>query len=117
MKGRSTVITLVLWALTVLLTVSCRQSQKNGSLTVKELDYNDSLVYTAMDEDYNHALLVVDSLEDVHALYEAKINFYRAQIYFKMGQELSAELYYKKALSGNELYEERPAICYLVDTD
>ena len=112
MKGRSTVITLVLWALTVLLTVSCRQSQKNGSLTVKELDYNDSLVYTAMDEDYNHALLVVDSLEDVHALYEAKINFYRAQIYFKMGQELSAELYYKKALSGNELYEERPAICY-----
>lgn len=81
-------------------------------MTVEELDYDDSLVYAAMDIDYNHALLVVDSLEDVHALYEAKINYYRAQIYYKMGQELSAELYYKKALSSDELYRERPAICY-----
>lgn len=96
----------------MLLVVSCQQGPKNKKLTVEELDYNDSLVYTAMENDYNLALLVVDSLEDVHALYEAKINYYRAQIYYKMGQELSAELYYKKALSSDELYRERPAICY-----
>lgn len=103
---------LILWALIMLLVVSCQQGLKNKKLTVEELDYNDSLVYTAMENDYNLALLVVDSLEDVHALYEAKINYYRAQIYYKMGQELSAELYYKKALSSDELYRERPAICY-----
>ncbi|MBR0166752.1 MAG: HAMP domain-containing histidine kinase [Prevotella sp.] len=103
---------LILWALIMLLVVSCQQGPKNKKLTVEELDYNDSLVYTAMENDYNLALLVVDSLEDVHALYEAKINYYRAQIYYKMGQELSAELYYKKALSSDELYRERPAICY-----
>ena len=103
---------MILWALTVLLMVSCQQSSKNKNLTTEELDYNDSLVYAAMDIDYNHALLVVDSLEDVHTLNEAKINYYRAQIYYKMGQELSAELYYKKALSSNELFRERPAICY-----
>ena len=106
------IIPLILWAFAVLLTVSCQQGSKDKKMTVEELDYDDSLVYAAMDIDYNHALLVVDSLEDVHALYEAKINYYRAQIYYKMGQELSAELYYKKALSSNELYRERPAICY-----
>ena len=112
MKGRLKIINITLWALTVLLMAACNQGSGSSSLTVKELDYNDSLVYAAMDVDYNHALLVVDSLEDVHAIYEAKINYYRAQIYFKMGQELSAELYYKKALSGKDLYNERPAICY-----
>ena len=96
----------------MLLITSCQRAKESSRLTVQELDYNDSLVYAAMEHDYNQALLVVDSLEDVHALYDAKINYYRAQIYYKMGQELSAELYYKKALAGDELYKERPAIYY-----
>lgn len=102
----------ILWALIMLMVVSCSQKQKDTSLTKEKIDYQDSLVYAAMDIDYNHALLVVDSIEDVHTINEAKINYYRAQIYYKMGQELSAELYYKKALSGDELYKERPAISY-----
>ena len=109
---RHAIIPLILWALTMLLMTSCEQRSGSKTLTAEELDYNDSLVYAAMDIDYNHALLVVDSLEDVHTLNEAKINYYRAQIYYKMGQELSAELYYKKALADNELFKERPAICY-----
>ena len=109
---RHAVNLLILWVVTVFLAISCQQRSEKKVLTAEESDYNDSLVYQAMDVDYNHALLVVDSLEDVHTLNEAKINFYRAQIYYKMGQELSAELYYKKALAGNELYNERPAICY-----
>ena len=100
------------WILSLLLIVSCQKAKKGSKLTVYELDYNDSLVYAAMEHDYNQALLVVDSLEDVHALYDAKINFYRAQIHYKMGQELSAELYYKKALTGNELYKDQPSIFY-----
>jgi len=112
MTNRRQAIPLILWALIALIAVSCSQGTKKTKLSTERMDYNDSLVYAAMDIDYNHALLVVDSLEDVHTIYEAKINYYRAQIYYKMGQELSAELYYKKALSGNELYQERPAICY-----
>ena len=107
------------WILSLLLIVSCQKAKNGSKLTVNELDYNDSLVYAAMEHDYNQALLVVDSLEDVvdsledvHALYDAKINFYRAQIHYKMGQELSAELYYKKALTGNELYKDQPSIFY-----
>lgn len=109
---RHAVNLLILWVVTVFLAISCQQSSEKKVLTAEESDYNDSLVYQAMDVDYNHALLVVDSLEDVHTLNEAKINYYRAQIYYKMGQELSAELYYKKALADNELFKERPAICY-----
>lgn len=105
-------ISYVIWIISMLLVTSCQRAKDGTKLTVEELDYNDSLVYAAMEHDYNQALLVVDSLEDVHALYDAKINFYRAQIHYKMGQELSAELYYKKALAGNELYKERPAIYY-----
>lgn len=105
-------ISYVIWIISMLLVTSCQRAKDSTKLTVEELDYNDSLVYAAMEHDYNQALLVVDSLEDVHALYDAKINFYRAQIHYKMGQELSAELYYKKALAGDELYKERPAIYY-----
>lgn len=105
-------ISYVIWIISMLLVTSCQRAKNGSSLTVEELDYNDSLVYAAMEHDYNQALLVVDSLEDVHALYDAKINFYRAQIHYKMGQELSAELYYKKALAGDELYKERPSIYY-----
>ena len=109
---RHAFITLILWVFTVLLTVSCHHGSKSRRLTVEQLDYNDSLVYAAMDSDYNYALLIVDSLEDVRALYDTKINFYRAQIHYKLGQQLSAELYYKKALATKELLRERPSLWY-----
>lgn len=109
---RHAFITLILWVFTVLLTVSCHHGSKSRRLTVEQLDYNDSLVYAAMDSDYNYALLIVDSLEDVRALYDTKINFYRAQIHYKLGQQLSAELYYKKALATKELLHERPSLWY-----
>ena len=109
---RHAFITLILWVFTVLLTVSCYHGSKSRRLTVEQLDYNDSLVYAAMDSDYNYALLIVDSLEDVRALYDTKIHFYRAQIHYKLGQQLSAELYYKKALATKELLRERPSLWY-----
>lgn len=97
---------------TALLTVACQRSITGTSKHLMPMAQADSLVYNAMDSDYNHALLLVDSLEDISALSEAKLCFYRAQIFFKMGQELSAELYYKKALATDELFRERPEHYY-----
>lgn len=97
---------------TALLTVACQRSVTGTSKYLMPMAQADSLVYNAMDSDYNHALLLVDSLEDIGALSEAKLCFYRAQIFFKMGQELSAELYYKKALATDELFRERPEHYY-----
>lgn len=97
---------------TALLTVACQRSITGTSKHLMPMAQADSLVYNAMDSDYNHALLLVDSLEDIGALSEAKLCFYRAQIFFKMGQELSAELYYKKALTTDELFRERPEHYY-----
>ena len=97
---------------TAFLTVACQRSITGTSKHLMPMAQADSLVYNAMDSDYNHALLLVDSLEDIGALSEAKLCFYRAQIFFKMGQELSAELYYKKALATDELFRERPEHYY-----
>lgn len=97
---------------TAFLTVACQRSITGTSKYLMPMAQADSLVYNAMDSDYNHALLLVDSLEDIGALSEAKLCFYRAQIFFKMGQELSAELYYKKALATDELFRERPEHYY-----
>jgi len=96
----------------ILLLTACRQVANNHQHSQVKMKQADSLIYKAMDTDYNHALLIVDSLEDIKALSEVKICFYRAQIHFKMGQELSAELYYKKALATDELLHEHPALYY-----
>lgn len=60
------------------------------------------------------ALLLIDSLKDQHLLPEYKANYFRGQIHYRLGQELTAELYYKRALTTNELYKERPPLYYFV---
>ena len=74
----------------------------------------DSIVYQAINADPNSALLIVDSLEDNKLIPEHKANYYRGQIHFKLGQELTAELYYKRSLTGDELYQEYPALYFFV---
>ena len=102
----------IMTVLTALLVIACQQGNGNSQVYNDQKQKFSTMIYEAMDSDYNHALLLVDSLEDVQALSEAEICFYRAQIHFKMGQELSAELYYKKALATNELYRIRPVLYY-----
>ena len=102
----------IMTVLTALLVIACQQGNGNSQVYNDQKQKFGTMIYEAMDSDYNHALLLVDSLEDVQALSEAEICFYRAQIHFKMGQELSAELYYKKALATNELYRIRPVLYY-----
>ena len=94
-----------------LFAASCQQNQTLRA-DQQGMEKTDSQIYAAMDKDYNLALLLIDSLEDIKAINEARLCFFRAQIYYKMGQELSSELYYKKALSSNDLLNERPALCY-----
>ena len=60
------------------------------------------------------ALLLIDSLKDQHLLPEYKANYFRGQIHYRLGQELTAELYYKRALTTNELYKDRPSLYYFV---
>ncbi len=60
------------------------------------------------------ALLLIDSLKDRHLLPEYKANYFRGQIHYRLGQELTAELYYKRALTTNELYNDRPSLYYFV---
>ncbi|MBP3776097.1 MAG: hypothetical protein J6I37_03820 [Prevotella sp.] len=67
-----------------------------------------------MDRDLDSTLSMIDSLEDQRLLPEYKANYYRGQIHYKLGQELSAELYYKRALTSNELLQENPSIYYFV---
>ena len=102
----------IMTVLTALLVIACQQGNGNSQVYNDQKQKFGTMIYEAMDSDYNHALLLVDSLEDVQALSEAEICFYRAQIHFKMGQELSAELYYKKALASDELYRIRPVLYY-----
>lgn len=85
------------WILSLLLIVSCQKAKNGSKLTVYELDYNDSLVYAAMEHDYNQALLVVDSLEDVHALYDAKIGLSVARsIVRRLGGDIVLDTNYKE---------------------
>lgn len=74
----------------------------------------DSIIYQAINTDPNHALLIIDSLEDRKLIPEHKANYYRGQIHFKLGQELTAELYYKRSLTDDALYQEFPALYYFV---
>ena len=55
---------------------------------------------------------MVDSLNELGELTETKANYFKAQAYYRQGQDLTAELCYKHALSSNELYEERPVTYY-----
>ena len=88
-----------------------RSTEVSSNNNTKE---KDSIVYQAINTDPNHALLIVDSLEDHKLIPEHKANYYRGQIHFKLGQELTAELYYKRSLTGGALYQEFPALYYFV---
>lgn len=93
---------------------ACTSHDKQVSFENKTQSKQDSIIQSVIDEDMDSALRLIDSLEDKHLLPEHKVNFYRGQIHFKLGQELTAELYYKKALTSDDLLEERPSLYYFV---
>ena len=102
------------WAVSFMGLTSCMNRNTPVSSNGKHVNQQDSTIDHAINTDLEYALHLVDSLEDHQVIPEYKANFYRGQIHFKLGQELTAELYYKRALANNELYQERPALYYYV---
>ena len=91
-------------------------SRRGGTVSSHSNPVNeqDTLIQHTIDEDPKEALLLVDSLEHARQLPPYKANYFRGQIHYLLGQELTAELYYKRAISSDELYRERPALYYYV---
>lgn len=107
-------IIIVTGVITIMGMTACTSHDKQVSFGNKTQSKQDSIIQSVIDEDMDSALRLIDSLEDKHLLPEHKVNFYRGQIHFKLGQELTAELYYKKALTSDDLLEERPSLYYFV---
>lgn len=97
----------------VVLLSACSQlnPKAHDGSSAGEANYEDQ-IREALDTDPNKILQIVDSLEDHKAIEEYKMLYYRAQAYYKLGQELTAELYYKKVLGSDELYHDSPAKYY-----
>jgi signal transduction histidine kinase len=93
---------------------SCQSHDKQVSNRSTLKSEQDSIIQALIDKDMDSALLLIDSLKDRHLLPEYKANYFRGQIHYRLGQELTAELYYKRALTTNELYKERPSLYYFV---
>jgi hypothetical protein len=93
---------------------ACTSRNKTVSFEKEDVVAQDSAIQEIIYKDLDSALLLIDSLENRHLLPEHKANYYRGQIHYKLGQELTAELYYKRALTSNNLLEERPALYYFV---
>ncbi len=109
-----TYIILGVFAVTIIGLTACTSRKKDvSSGNHPKKDY-ELQVEQMMDIDLDSALPMIDSLEDRHLFPEYKANYYRGQIHYKLGQELTAELYYKRALASNELIQERPTIFYFV---
>ena len=80
-------------------------------LTVKE-DSTDSILMEMLEAAPGQIQATVDSLQKIGLLTEARGNYYRAQAHYHLGQDLTAELCYKRALASDELYNDRPATYY-----
>lgn len=103
-----------IWGVMSITLTSCHSHDKQVSNTSTLKSEQDSTIQALIDKDMDSALLLIDSLKDRHLLPEYKANYFRGQIHYRLGQELTAELYYKRALTTNELYKERPSLYYFV---
>ena len=111
---RLTHILLGVYVITILGMTACTSRQQNVSSNNRQHNENEVLIEQVMDRSTDSALHLIDSLENRHLIPEHKANYYRGQIHYRLGQELTAELYYKRALSTNDLLEERPSLYYFV---
>ena len=92
----------------------CDSMQRKG-FSGKNKDFTqDSMIEQVMEKDLDSALKVIDNLESKKKISEGKANYYRGQIHYKLGQELSAELYFKRSLVNDDLLQERPSMYYYV---
>ena len=92
----------------------CMSRQQRIASSNEQRKTNDSIIEYVMEKNLDSSLTIIDSLEKKRVIPEYKANYYRGQIHYKLGQELTAELYFKRALANNELLQERPSMHYYV---
>lgn len=92
----------------------CTDRQQTVYSGTDKRSVNDSIIEQVIDLNLDSALHVIDSLEKKRIIPTYKANYYRGQIHYRLGQELSAELYFKRALTTDELLQERPSMYYYV---
>ena len=92
----------------------CMSRQQRIASSNEQRKTNDSIIEYLMGKNLDSALTITDSLEKKRVIPEYKANYYRGQIHYKLGQELTAELYFKRALANKELLQERPSMHYYV---
>ena len=76
----------------------CMSRQQRIASSNEQRKTNDSIIEYLMGKNLDSALTITDSLEKKRVIPEYKANYYRGQIHYKLGQELTAELYFKRAL-------------------
>ena len=99
-------------AATLMLSACSGENKQNDNEDNKPDDIYETIINQYLDSDPKKILNIVDSLESRRAIPPYKIYYFLAQTYYKLGQELTAELYYKKVLSTDELFKERPPLYY-----
>lgn len=109
-----TYIGLGICAVAVIGLTACTSRNQQVSPDSSSHQKYEKLIEQVINRDMDSALHLIDSLEDRHLIPEHKANYYRGQIHYKLGQELTAELYYKRALTSDELLKERPVLYYYV---
>lgn len=103
---------MVILVLTLVFGACSEKGQQQRDNEDKAENAYEDFISQALDDDPKKILRLVDSLEANKAIPPYKVQYYRAQAYYKLGQELTAEIYYKKALASDELFNERPARYY-----
>ena len=103
---------LVTIAMATLILYSCSQPSHSIKAGNNDVKVHEDSIMTMLFTNPKLILPFVDSLEAINEFPEHMANYYRAMACYRSGQELSAELYYRKALVGKELYDVRPAIYY-----
>ena len=96
-----------------LLCAACNhQTEKTAKADNTETTSHEELLMETLENDAKLTIEMADSLQEIGKLTEAKANYYKAQAFYRLGQDLTAELCYKHALATEELYEERPLTYY-----
>ena len=103
--------TVLCFAVVILCACSNRNDSGGQDSSSADANYEDA-IRESLDTDPNRILRIVDSLEKKNVIGEPMTSYYRAQAYFKLTQELTAELYYKRALADDALFKERPTCFY-----
>lgn len=92
--------------------VSCGGNGSGESMETTKAPDNESLLTDMLESDALRMISMADSMLEHGKVTETKANYFRAQAHYRLGQDLTAELCYKRALSTDELYQERPATYY-----